>query len=81
MSTPTPIWTRLPYRGECKVSGLKRGKLERLCVPSARNNHRPPVRSVTLREPGQRRAMRLIHVPSLLAYLDHLADEQAAQQS
>jgi hypothetical protein len=72
---PGDDWARMPYRGT--LCGIKRGKLARLAVPSPANKFKPPVRSVALREPGQKRATRLIYLPSLNAHLNKLADEQA----
>lgn len=76
MKAPEPLYIRLPSRGSCPYTGLKRSVLERLCVPSKRNNYCPPVRSVSLREPGMKKAARLINFKSLITYFDAL---EAAQ--
>jgi hypothetical protein len=80
MSDPLPQWIRMPAAKKlCPFTSLRRGVLDRLCVPSPRNGFKAPVKSRSLREPGQKRATRLIHLPSLLAYLD--APEPAAEQA
>jgi hypothetical protein len=43
--------------------------MNELILPNARNNHRPPVISKSLRQPHQARGVRLILLESLLAYL------------
>jgi hypothetical protein len=50
-------------------SGLKRGKINQLILPCAENGWKPPVRSISLRPRNCIRGKRLIHLPSLLAYL------------
>jgi len=66
-----PEWTRLPKAGSlCWLSGLSRSKLNQLILPCAENGSRPPVRSVVLRQPGRIKGVRLIHVASLLAYIE-----------
>ncbi len=75
---PQPLYIRLPSRGACPYTGLKRSVLERLCVPSKRNNYQAPVRSVSLREPGMSKAARLINFKSLTAYFASLEEAQAA---
>lgn len=70
-STGGPAYIRLPKPGElCPYTGLSRAKLNELILPSARNNHRPPVASKSLRQPGQQRGVRLIILESLMAYLN-----------
>lgn len=65
-----PRYIRLPKAGEnCPITGLSRAKMNELVLPNARNKHRPPVISKSLRQPGQVRGVRLILLESLLAYL------------
>lgn len=65
-----PRYIRLPKAGEnCPITGLSRAKMNELILPNARNNHRPPVISKSLRQPHQARGVRLILLESLLAYL------------
>ena len=78
---PNPIseWIRLPPAGQREPnSGLSRAKLNQLILPTAGNPH-PPVRSVSVRLPHQSRGVRLIHLPSLLEYLQSLESGNEAQ--
>ncbi|MEM1223944.1 MAG: hypothetical protein AAGH40_14435 [Verrucomicrobiota bacterium] len=68
-----PEFIRLPKPGSrCPHTGLSRGTLYELCVPSEANNHRPPVRSHVIRKPGAARGGRLVDYASLLAYVRQL---------
>jgi hypothetical protein len=69
-------YLRLPSRGACPWTGLKRSVLERLCVKSARNDYNPPVRSISLKGKGMKRACRVIVTESLLAYFAELERQQ-----
>jgi hypothetical protein len=71
-----PEFVPLPPVGSLEPnSGLKRGKLNQLILPTAENDWRPPVRSISLRPRNCIRGKRLIHLPSLLVYLrDQLPD-------
>ena len=60
---------RLPKNGTCPFSGLSRSKLYELISPNEGNNYKPPVKSVSLRKPGQTKGTRLIVLQSLLEYL------------
>ena len=74
-----PEYLRPPTRGLCPFTGLSRSKLYELILPSESNNYKPPVKSVSLRKPGQIKGTRLIVFQSLL---DYLRDEvEAFQQS
>ena len=75
-ASPTrPEFVRLPKPGTlCPWTGLSRSKLNELILPSPLNGYRPPVRSVSLRNRGQIRAVRLISFDSLLTYLRSLED-------
>jgi hypothetical protein len=67
----TPIWIRLAPPGErCPYTGLSRTKQNTLILPSPENQFRPPVRSASLRSPGQKKATRLIDFASLLAHIE-----------
>ena len=71
-----PAYLRYPAPGyRDPLTGLSRGTLSELVVPCQANGFNPPVRSVLLKKQGATRGIRLIHVPSLLAHLDRLADE------
>jgi len=74
-----PEFIRLPKLGRCPFSGLSRAKIYSLILPHEDNDFRPPVKSVSLRKPGQIKGTRLVVLESLLAYL---RDEvEAFQQS
>ena len=60
---------RLPKSGQCPITGLTRTKLYDLISPSEANGFKPPVKSVSLRKPGQIKGTRLIVRQSLLDYL------------
>ena len=75
-----PEFIRLPKTGSlCPWTGLSRSKLNELILPSPLNGSRPPVRSISLRNRGQIKAVRLINFDSLMAYLRGLESEQAAE--
>ncbi len=70
VDTPAPEWVRLPKpRTRCKISGLSRTTLVELI-------DRREIRSITLRQPGATRGIRLFFLPSLHAYLQRLDSEQ-----
>ena len=61
---------RLPKSGtRCPVSGLSRSALNELVLPSEKNHFRPPVRSHSLRKPGQIKGVRLIDVKALKEFI------------
>ena len=65
-----PLWIRLPKQGEAEPrTGLTRGVISRLCAEGR-------VKSVSLKEKGMARGVRLVSLPSLLEYLERLATEQ-----
>ena len=64
-----PEFIRLPKLGLCPITGLSRSKLYDLISPNEGNGFKPPVKSVSLRKPGQTKGTRLIVLQSLLAYL------------
>ena len=69
-STPSEReFLRLPKSGQCPITGLTRSKLYDLISPSEDNGFKPPVKSVSLRKPGQIKGTRLIVLQSLLDYL------------
>lgn len=76
----TPEFIRLPKPGTlCPWTGLSRSKLNELILPSPLNSFKPPVRSVSLRNRGQLKAVRLIVFDSLIGYLRGLMAEQSAE--
>ena len=66
---PQPEFIRLPKRGQCPITGLTRSKLYDLISPNEGNGFKPPVKSLSLRKPGQTKGTRLIVLKSLLDYL------------
>jgi hypothetical protein len=61
---------RLPKSGKrCPVSGLSRSAMNELVLPSEKNQFRPPVRSHSLRKPGQMKGIRLIDVKALKEFI------------
>ena len=68
-----PEWIRLPLRGPCPWTGLSRSKMYGLILPCEANGFKAPVRSVRLSPPGSTKGVRLIHLESLLSYLDELS--------
>ena len=70
-----PEYIRLPKSGPCPITGLTRSKLYDLISPSEDNGFKPPVKSVSLRKPGQIKGTRLIVRQSLLDYLYREVDK------
>jgi hypothetical protein len=67
---PAAEWVRLPKpKTRCAYSGLSRTTLVELI-------ERREVRSITLRQPGATRGIRLFHLPSLNAYIARLDFDQ-----
>jgi len=72
-----PEFIRLPKAGSlCPRTGLSRSKHNELILPSPLNRFRPPVRSISLRNRGQVKAVRLVVFDSLMSYLRQLEAEQ-----
>jgi len=66
-----PEFIRLPKPGHlCAWTGLSRSKLNELILPTEENGYKPPVKSVCLRRKGAAKGTRLIHLASLLEYLN-----------
>ena len=73
-----PEFLRLPKPGNlCPYSGLSRSYLNNLVLPCKENDFRPPVRSVSLRRPGQTKGVRLVVFDSLMAFLRGHLEEAA----
>ncbi len=70
-----PVFVRLP-RARCPYTGLSRSYLNGLILPSQANGNSPPVRSVCLRKPGRLRGARLIHLSSLIEYIDSMGTKE-----
>ncbi len=70
-----PIWIRLPKSGTlCPITGLSRSVLNALIL--GRN---PAVKSVSLRKQYAVRGSRLIHLGSLLEFIEGMAAAQNKQ--
>lgn len=70
-SVTMPAYLRLPRAGtRCPVTGLTRTALNELILPTTANGYRPPVRSYSLRRPGQIRGIRLISLPDLVRHIE-----------
>ena len=72
---PVPEFIRVPTVGACPYTGLCRSKLYELVSPNEDNGFKPPVKSVSLRKPGQIKGTRLIVRQSLLDYLYREVDK------
>jgi hypothetical protein len=71
-----PAFVRLPRSGtRCPLTGLSRGVMQTLVLPSDANKLTPPVRSRILRQKGKNRGVRLVEVDSLLKYLNGLPSD------
>lgn len=74
-----PEFIRLPKTGTlCPLSGLTRSKMNELVLPCPQNDHKPPVRSVVLRQRGAVKGVRLIVFKSLMDFLHAQATEGTA---
>jgi hypothetical protein len=66
-----PEWIRLPKGGSsCPWTGLSRSKLNELVLPCESNRFKPPVKSSVLRQRGALKGVRLIHLDSLLRFIE-----------
>ena len=63
---PFERWVRIPVRGHQPDSGLGRGVIYGLINAGA-------IKSASLRKPGCRTGVRLVWLPSLLAYIERHA--------
>ena len=64
-----PEWIRIPNKGRCPYTQLGRSMIYQLITPSAANDHRAPVRSISLRQRGAAKGMRLVSYDSLMDYI------------
>jgi hypothetical protein len=58
-----PIWVRAPKRGHEFYSGCTRAKLYEWAAKNL-------IRSVSIREPGRIKGVRLFHLASILAFIE-----------
>ncbi len=66
-----PVWVRAPKRGHEFYSGCSRPKL----YEWAGKNY---IRSVSIREPGRIKGVRLFHLASILAFIEQCEKESKA---
>ena len=77
-----PTYARLPRAGERDaIFGLSRSALNNLVLPCKANGFRPPIRSISLKQPHTVRGTRLIVVASALEYFRKLEAEQTAPEA
>lgn len=70
--------TRFPKPGQrCPFTGLSRNQIYDLSKPAP---GKKPIRTVSLKEPGERSGARFFFIGSALERLSALADEQAEEQ-
>ena len=75
---PSIEFLRLPQPGQrCAHTGLSRSYLNDLILPTAANDHKPPVRSFVLRKRGAQTGVRLIDAASLFDYIRRHEDTGA----
>lgn len=67
-----PIWVRCPARGPEKYSGFSRPKLYELAGKGL-------IRSVSIRQPGAVRGVRLFNLQSILAFVEKCEHESIQQ--
>jgi len=67
-----PVWVRAPKRGHEFYSGCTRPKL----YEWAGKNF---IRSVSIREPGKIKGVRLFHLASILAFIERCESEAKAE--
>ena len=61
---------RLPPVGQrCPITGMSRAALNGLILPSAANDHKPPVKSFCIRQRGARTGIRIISYESLRNFI------------
>ena len=68
-----PIWVRAPKRGPEFYSAFTRSKLYELAAKGR-------IRSVSIREPGKIRGMRLFHLQSILAFIESHGEQQGSNR-
>jgi len=69
-ANPHERWIRLPTRGRCPITGLSRGHFYNLI-------HAGKIKSASLKEPGKLTGVRVVWLPSVLAYIEKHVDQVA----
>ena len=67
-----PVWVRAPKRGYEFYSGCSRAKLYEWAGKGF-------IRSVSIREPGKIKGVRLFHLASILAFIERCESEAKAE--
>ena len=65
-------WIRLPVRGHCPYTGLCRATFYELIKANK-------IRTANLRRPGTLTGVRLVWLPSIMAYLDRFANNPSEE--
>ena len=74
-----PEFIRLPKTGTlCPYTGLTRSKMNELVLPCPQNDHKPPVKSVCLRQRGAVKGVRLVSFDSLITFIRKQETEGSA---
>jgi len=72
-----PLQFRLPPPGQVDPwFQFNRSAWNALILPNVSNEFRPPVKSITSRQPGKKRGIRIVIFSSAKAYFDRLRAEQ-----
>ena len=66
---PSERWIRLPKKGPCPFCGLSRAHLYQLISQNR-------IKSASLRQPGNLTGVRLVWLPSVLAYIEKYVETQ-----
>ncbi|MGA2279172.1 MAG: hypothetical protein ABSG80_02590 [Verrucomicrobiota bacterium] len=69
-----PVWVRAPKRGHEFYSGCSRAKLYEWAAKSF-------IRSVSIREPGRIKGVRLFHLASILAFIEQCEAQANSDQN
>lgn len=78
-SVASDEWAQIPMTGT--LCGLKRGKLRLLCVASPENQHKPPIKSSSLKRKNKKTGVRLINVTQLRDYIAFLSAQQEIEDA
>jgi aromatic ring-cleaving dioxygenase len=77
-----PLQFRLPPPGQIDPwFSLNRSAWNALILPHAGNDFTPQVKSITTRQPGRKRGIRIVLFVSAKSYFDKLCAEQLEQPS
>lgn len=67
-------WIRLPQKGRCPATGLTRPHLYQLIKEGQ-------IKSACLKQPGKLTGVRLIWLPSVIAYIERHIDRQSNRKA